>query len=200
MSSTELADAAIGVYPGVTIPGAGLFAPAGWRRSGAQLDSRFPVSVATPVAEGFRLVTEYFTAVSQRNLDALARTLHFPFAIYEDIEPIVVPTAADLLKDPPPSLNGTGKGRTKILRGVEFCRVTTWDSALESATVDELLRPQLERHRDPEPLGSRRRREGSAPPAADNADVDEPARRHPGQQPILHQRHEPAAPEVLRQR
>src|SRR5688572_15140942 len=86
-------------------------------RAGAQLDSRFPVSFATPVTEGFRLVTEYFTALSQRNLDALARTLHFPFAIYEDIEPIVVPTAADLLKNPPPSLNGTGKGRTKILRG-----------------------------------------------------------------------------------
>jgi hypothetical protein len=60
---------------------------------------------------------EYFTALSQRNLDALVRTLHFPFAIYEDIEPIVVATAADLLKNPPPSLNGTGKGRTKILRG-----------------------------------------------------------------------------------
>ena len=35
-------------------------------RTGAQLDSRFPVSFATPVTEGFRLVTEYFTALSQR--------------------------------------------------------------------------------------------------------------------------------------
>jgi hypothetical protein len=86
-------------------------------RTGAQLDSRFPVSFAAPVTEGFRLVTEYFTALSQRNLDALARTLHFPFAIYEGIEPIVVPTAADLLKNPPPSLNSTGRGKTKILRG-----------------------------------------------------------------------------------
>jgi hypothetical protein len=86
-------------------------------RAGAQLDSRFPVSFAAPVTEGLRLVLEYFTALSQRNLDALARTLHFPFAIYEDIEPIVVATAADLLKNPPPSLNGTGRGRTKILRG-----------------------------------------------------------------------------------
>ena len=86
-------------------------------RSGAQLDSRFPVSFATPVTEGFRLVTEYFTALSQRNLDALARTLHFPFAIYEDIEPIVVASAADLLKNPPPSLNFLGKGKAKVLRG-----------------------------------------------------------------------------------
>lgn len=86
-------------------------------RTGAQLDSRFPVSFATPVTEGFRLITEYFTALSQRNLDALARTLHFPFAIYENIEPIVVATAADLLKNPPPSLNVTGTGKSKIMRG-----------------------------------------------------------------------------------
>lgn len=86
-------------------------------RTGAQLDSRFPVSFTTPVTEGFRLITEYFTALSQRNLEALARTLHFPFAIYEDIEPIVVPTAADLLKNPPPSLNATGRGKSKIMRG-----------------------------------------------------------------------------------
>jgi hypothetical protein len=52
-------------------------------KQGAQLDSRFPVSFAAPVAESFKLVTEYFTALSQRDLTALGRTLHFPFAIYE---------------------------------------------------------------------------------------------------------------------
>jgi hypothetical protein len=86
-------------------------------RKGAQLDSRFPVSFAAPVSEGLRLVTEYFTALSQRNLDALSRTLHFPFAIYEDIEPIVVQSPADLLKNPPPSLNASGQGKSKIMRG-----------------------------------------------------------------------------------
>ena len=44
------------------------------------------------------------TALSQRDLNGISRTLHFPFAIYEDIEPIVVSTAADLLSNPPPSL------------------------------------------------------------------------------------------------
>src|SRR5262245_9039807 len=82
--------------------------PAGLK-AGAQLDSRSPVSFAEPVANGLRLVTEYFTALSQRDLQALSRTLHFPFAIYEDIEPIVVQSAADLAASPPPSLNGTGK-------------------------------------------------------------------------------------------
>jgi len=60
---------------------------------GAQLDSRFRVSFAATVSNGFRLVTDYFTALNERNLDGLASTLHFPFAIYEDIEPIVVNSA-----------------------------------------------------------------------------------------------------------
>src|SRR5580765_2224331 len=81
-------------------------------RTGAQLDSRFPVSFATPVSEGMRLMVEYFTALSQRNVAAIARTLHFPFAIYEDIEPIVIQSAAEFVATPPPSLNpGSGKSR-----------------------------------------------------------------------------------------
>jgi hypothetical protein len=48
--------------------------PAGLR-PGAQLDSRFPVSFAKPVSEGLRLVMEYFTALSQRDAAAMARTL-----------------------------------------------------------------------------------------------------------------------------
>ncbi len=71
-------------------------------RKGAQLDSRFPVSFAAPVSQGFRLITAYFTALSQRDLNGISRTLHFPFAIYEDIEPIVVSTAGDFLSNPPP--------------------------------------------------------------------------------------------------
>ena len=86
-------------------------------RPGGQLDSRFPVSFAEPLAQSFKLVTEYFTALSQRNLDALSRTLHFPFAVNEDIEPVVVGSAADLLASPPPSLNATGRGKSRIMPG-----------------------------------------------------------------------------------
>ncbi len=67
---------------------------------GAQLDSRFRVSFAAAVSNGFRLVTDYFTALSERNLDGIASTLHFPFALYEDIEPIVIDRAADLMAAP----------------------------------------------------------------------------------------------------
>ena len=86
-------------------------------RPGAQLDSRFPVSFAEPVSNGLRLVMEYFTALSQRDVQGIAKTLHFPFAIYETIDPIVVRTAADLIAAPPPSLNATGKGLSRIKAG-----------------------------------------------------------------------------------
>ncbi len=81
---------------------------------GGQSDSRFPVSFATPVTEGLRLVIAYFTALNQRDLAGIAKTLHFPFAIYEQIEPLVYQTEADFLRNPPPTLNGTGKGATRI--------------------------------------------------------------------------------------
>jgi hypothetical protein len=86
-------------------------------KSGAQLDSRFPVSFATSVSQGLRLVIEYFTALNQRDLGALAKTLHFPFAIYEEIEPIVVNSERELLTNPPPTLNATGKGKSRIAKG-----------------------------------------------------------------------------------
>src|SRR5262249_1139284 len=86
-------------------------------KQGAQLDSRFPVSFAEPIAKSFQLVTEYFTALSQRNLEAIGRTLHFPFAVTEDIEPVVVNSAADLMSAPPPTLNTTGRGRSRIMPG-----------------------------------------------------------------------------------
>lgn len=81
---------------------------------GGQSDSRFPVSFAAPVTEGLRLVMEYFTAVNQRDLAGIAKTLHFPFAIYEQIEPLVYQTEADFLRNPPPTLNSSGMGITRI--------------------------------------------------------------------------------------
>jgi len=86
-------------------------------RQGAQLDSRFPVSFAEPVAQGFRLVTEYFTALNQRDLQGIARTLHFPFAIYENIDPVVVESAADLVANPPPTLDASGRSGARVMRG-----------------------------------------------------------------------------------
>jgi len=84
---------------------------------GATSDSRFPVSFAVPISQGLRLAVEYFTAVNQRDVAALAKTLHFPFAIYENIEPVVFQSEAEFLRNPPISLNSTGKGKTGIAAG-----------------------------------------------------------------------------------
>jgi hypothetical protein len=86
-------------------------------KTGAQLDSRFPVAFAATVGNGLRLVTEYFTALSQRDLGGIAKTLHFPFAIYEEIEPIVIQSERELMSAPPPTLNATGKGKSRIAKG-----------------------------------------------------------------------------------
>lgn len=97
------------------LQGGGEFAKPPGLLPGGQSDSRFPVSFAKPVTEGLRLVLEYFTALNQRDVAAIAKTLHFPFAIYEQIEPLVYQTEAEFLRNPPPTLNTTGRGRTRIL-------------------------------------------------------------------------------------
>lgn len=87
--------------------------PAGLR-PGAQSDSRFPVSFAEPVGQGLRLAMEYFTALNQRNIDGIASTLHFPFAINEDVEPIVFESASQLVAQPAPTLNFTTRGLSRV--------------------------------------------------------------------------------------
>lgn len=84
---------------------------------GAQLDSRYPVSFAEPVSEGLRLVMAFFTALNRRDIAAVASTLHFPFAIYEDIEPLVYDTEAEFIANPPPTLNFAGSGMSRVADG-----------------------------------------------------------------------------------
>lgn len=83
-------------------------------QDGAQLDSRFPVSFAEPVSQGLNLVMQFYTALVQRDIVAIANTLHFPFALYEDVEPLVYQTRAEFIANPPPTLNTTGNGFTRI--------------------------------------------------------------------------------------
>src|SRR3546814_2717182 len=79
-------------------------------------DTLFPYTTLfrSPVTEGLRLVIEYFTALNQRDVAGIAKTLHFPFAIYENIEPLVYQNEAEFLRNPPPTLNATGSGPTQI--------------------------------------------------------------------------------------
>jgi hypothetical protein len=82
-------------------------------RPKAQLDGRFPVYFETSIAEGMRLATAYFAALCRRDLDAITKTVHFPYATYEGVDALVYQTAADFTSNPPPTLNmGTGEYAT----------------------------------------------------------------------------------------
>jgi hypothetical protein len=76
----------------------------------AQPDYRFPMTYETSVPEGMRLLTQYFAALSRRDLEGMAQTLHYPFVTFEGIEPVVVESADKLMANPPQSMNVTGKG------------------------------------------------------------------------------------------
>jgi hypothetical protein len=71
------------------------------------LDYRFPMSYETSVPAGVRVLTQYFAALSRRDLKGMAETLHFPFASYEGTDPVVVQTADELMAHAPASMNMT---------------------------------------------------------------------------------------------
>jgi hypothetical protein len=74
-------------------------------KPGAMLDARFPVYYKTSVPEAMRLLTEYFAAYNDRDMAAVAKTLHFPYATYEGTEPLIYKTERDFLNNPPPSIH-----------------------------------------------------------------------------------------------
>jgi hypothetical protein len=90
--------------------------PAGLR-PGGMLDSRFSVYYKNSVPEAMRLVTEYFAAFNERDLQAVARTLHFPYATYEGTEPLVFQSADDFLRNPPPSIHENNKPESQLRPG-----------------------------------------------------------------------------------
>ena len=81
--------------------------PSGWR-DGAMLDGRFPVAFETSVPAATAVLMAHFTALARRDLQALADTLHFPFAIYEGVQADVYDTRAAFLKDPPRQFDFSG--------------------------------------------------------------------------------------------
>lgn len=80
--------------------------PAGLGPRG-MLDARFPVTYEETVPNGVRVLTQFFKALQQRDMKALARTLHFPFGTYEGINAVVVNSEEELFAKTPPSLNMT---------------------------------------------------------------------------------------------
>jgi hypothetical protein len=79
-------------------------APAGLGPKGSP-DKRFEICYGPPVAEGVRVLTEYFKALSERDLKAMALTMHFPFGSYEGTALVVIDSPEDLIAKAPPSMN-----------------------------------------------------------------------------------------------
>lgn len=86
-------------------------------KPGAELDGRFPVMYETSVPETMKLAAQYMAALSRRDLDGLSRLFHYPFVTYEGIDAVIVNSRDELMSNPPPSLNTTGKGINKIRKG-----------------------------------------------------------------------------------
>jgi hypothetical protein len=108
----------------------------------AMVDARFPMYYQTSVKQGMSLLTDYFAAMASRDSEGVASTLHFPYATFDEIfgevDPIVYKTAADFVKNPPPSMKvGTGvdatlkPGTYDILDNMQLLMYTPIHAGLE---------------------------------------------------------------------
>ncbi|HEY1802013.1 MAG TPA: hypothetical protein VGG46_13875 [Terriglobales bacterium] len=86
-------------------------------KPGGQPDNRFPVTYEHSVPQATKILTQYFAALSRRDIKALAEVFHYPFVAYEGIETVIVDSPEALISNPPPSLNVTGKGANFIKPG-----------------------------------------------------------------------------------
>jgi len=78
--------------------------PAGMSPRGI-LDLRFPVCYKDSLPAAVGVMTQFFSALSQRDLKGVADSLHFPFGTFERTDAVVVGSADDLLAHAPASLN-----------------------------------------------------------------------------------------------
>jgi hypothetical protein len=74
-------------------------------RAPGMLDARFSVYYKTSVPQAMSLLTDYFASYNDRDLSAVAETLHFPYATYEDTDPIVYRSSKEFIENPPPSIH-----------------------------------------------------------------------------------------------
>lgn len=86
-------------------------------KSGGMLDARFSIYYRNSVPEAMRLLTEYFAAFNDRDMAAVARTLHFPYATYEGIEPLIYKSSEEFVRNPPPSIHEDSKPDSELRPG-----------------------------------------------------------------------------------
>lgn len=85
----------------------GLARPPGLQ-AGAQCDCRWPVTYEETIPHSVDLVIRYFSAWSRQDLRGIADVLHFPFAAFEQTDPIVFESRDDFLSNPPMTLAPEG--------------------------------------------------------------------------------------------
>lgn len=85
---------------------ANLKPPAGMSPRGIP-DLRFPMCYKDSIPAAAGVMTQYFAALSQRDLNGVAETLHFPFGTFERTDAVVVQSARELMNHAPASLNMT---------------------------------------------------------------------------------------------
>jgi hypothetical protein len=80
-------------------------------------DSRSTRSFRDSVPQSTKMLSQYFQALSERNLDGMAQLVHFPFLTHEGPQAQLVENHEQLISSPPLSMNVTGKGNSKIVPG-----------------------------------------------------------------------------------
>jgi hypothetical protein len=85
--------------------------PKGLKKN-ATVDPRYPVAFQRSVPAACRVMTAHFLAINQRDYAALAKTMHYPFAIVESLDTVIVNSPAELTDTGAPfSLNFHPDGR-----------------------------------------------------------------------------------------
>lgn len=97
---------------------AGQQSPQHPRQSQADVtDSRATSSFQNSIPESMKILSQYFQALSERNLDGMAQLMHFPFLTHEGPQAQLVENREQLISTPPLSMNVSGKGASKIAPG-----------------------------------------------------------------------------------
>ncbi len=86
-------------------------------RAPGMLDGRFSAYYKTSVPQAMGLLTNYFAAYNDRDMQAVADTLHFPYATYEDTDPIIYQSAKEFIDNPPPSIAVSTKPDSQLRPG-----------------------------------------------------------------------------------
>jgi len=87
----------------------------------AVFDHRHPIMYDESIAMGVTALTRYFAALQRRDLKAMAEQMHFPHASIEEIDVVIIDSAEDLIKNPPPSMdvNALPEGGFDLFTGIE---------------------------------------------------------------------------------